>query len=74
MQNKPQAQIISFGLIPLLAHVNLMLQPEGNYPYTNAHFTQSTIYSTVKSPSLDVSTKLISTVLIDYAFFMSPYA
>jgi hypothetical protein len=44
-----------------------MLQPEGNYPYTNAHFTQCTVCSTVASPSLDVSTKLISTVQIDYA-------
>jgi hypothetical protein len=52
----------------------MMLQPEGNYTYTNTHITQCTIYSTVTSPSLDVSTKLISTVLIDYAVFMSPYA
>jgi hypothetical protein len=51
-----------------------MLQLEGNYPYTNAHFTQCTIYSTVTSPSLDVSTKFISTVHIDNAFFMSPFA
>jgi hypothetical protein len=52
----------------------MMLQPQGNYPYTNAHFTQCTIYSTVTSPSLDVSTKLITTAHIGNAFFMSPYA
>jgi hypothetical protein len=51
-----------------------MLQPEGNYLYTNAHFTQCTIYSTVASPSLNVSTKFISTVHIDFAFLISPAA
>jgi hypothetical protein len=32
--------------LPLRA-VRRMLQPEGNYPYTNAHFTQCTICSTM---------------------------